>query len=196
MPQRAYSRNISGQDESIGATFHSSSIIRRWKGNNGSTAGKPDISLRKRSAGVRGMGKLQSGPGHLFERRQQGANSLYNRRVVQPTIELRWDIEIVDGARISRVTGQGALDPRRAGDGQSCYGPAFDHRFVPAVACQCGDVQTRGCEFVDGFLMLGDSSSKAESCEKEDGGMIHPWTGERPLRFSYVEEILHGYWIF
>ena len=43
---RAYSRNISGQDKSIRATFNSSGIIRRWEGKDGRTASKPDISYK------------------------------------------------------------------------------------------------------------------------------------------------------
>lgn len=114
---------------------------------------------------------------HPFDRENRG-NSLYHRRIVQPAIELRGDIEIIDGARIPRVADQGALDARGAGDGQSCYGPAFDYRFVPAVAGQCSDIQTRRCEFVDRFLrMLGNSGSETESCEKEDGGGIHSRIG-------------------
>ena len=58
--------------------------------------------------------KLWSVGIHSIENR---ANPLYHRRIVQPAIELRWDIEIIDGARISRVTDQGSLDSRGVGDG-------------------------------------------------------------------------------
>ena len=180
MSLRAYSRNISSQDESFRTTFNSGGIIRRWEGNDGRTAGKPDISYGI-LAGARETERLWIMDIYPFNRENR-ANSLYHRRVVQPAIELRRDVEIVNGARIPRVADQGALDTRSVGDGQSCYGPAFDRRFIPATG-QRSDIQTWGREFVDRFLrMLGKNGSKAESCEEEDDGGIHSRIGWQSYR--------------